>query len=168
MNRISLWTITDTLREILERIEAGGGELTPEDESALDRAESDFAGKVEAVALFIRETAVTAAAIESEAKRLQDRARTLKGTETRLKKYLHQCLILADEKSVTTPKITVRRQKNGRPSIRWTRSVEDLPEDFRRVTVDVNGEKAYEEFRRDPESLPDGFQVELGEHIRIS
>ncbi len=58
-----------------------------------------------------------------------------------------------------------RIQKNSQPSIRWTGA--EIPEEFRRVTVELDGLKARDALKAAGE-LPDGFEVKYGTHLRIS
>jgi hypothetical protein len=60
----------------------------------------------------------------------------------------------------------VRAQQNGRPSIAWAGPLSDLPNEFLRVEESLDGDAAYRAYRAG--TLPDGFAVTTGKHLRIS
>ena len=69
-----------------------------------------------------------------------------------------------NQTKVVTPLAVVRIQKNSRPSIQWPEGGL-IPEAFQRVTVTLDGAKAYDAFKAG--TLPKGFEVEHGSHLRI-
>ena len=63
---LKLWEIGDKYAEVLDKLEANGGELTPELEAALDAIEDDFDEKVRRVAAMIRNDEALAEAWKKE------------------------------------------------------------------------------------------------------
>lgn len=163
--RLKLWEITEELDAIGEALIEGGGELTPELEARLDALEGEFERKVERIALYVQECNANAAAVKLEADRLTARARAFERKADGLKNYLLFTMKRADWDKLTTPLVSVGVQKNSRPSIRWPGDPATAPEAFRRTIVQVDGQAAYEAYRAgDP---LEGFQVVVGEHVRI-
>jgi hypothetical protein len=70
-----------------------------------------------------------------------------------------------EKPKVETPLVVVRIQKNSRPAIRWPDTL-PIPKDYQRVTVSLDGQKAYQDFKAG--ALPKGFIVEQGRNLRIS
>lgn len=164
---LKLYEITDALQDVGDALIDNGGELTPELEARLNALEGAFEHKAENVALFVRQLEVNGAAAASEAKRLHDLASRREKAADRLRSYLLENMQRAQRVKVETGRVVVRVQRNSRPSIHWQRSVEDLPPEFVRVKLDVDGEAAYNAWKSE-QPLPDGFVVQVGHHLRIS
>lgn len=162
---LRLWELADAVVEIGAELMDAGGELSPELEARLDAIDASFEGKVERVALYIRELEVTADAAAAEAKRLAAMAAARGGAAKRLKEYLKQNLERTGKQRVETDRVRLRLQKNSRPSITWARSIDDLPERYARITVALDGQRAYDDWKAG--ELPSSFTVETGTHLRI-
>ncbi len=164
--RLRLWEIANELDAIGELIAEAGGELTPTLEEALDSIEGAFDEKVERVGLFIRECEANALAAKIEEERLAAIRRGFENKSKGLKRYLKAQLERVGRDKVKTPRVSVRIQRNGRPSIRWVSEYEP-PEEFRVVSVRADTQKAYEAWKAE-KLLPNGFVVEHSSHIRVS
>lgn len=162
---LKLWEISDELDRITLDIFESGGEITEEIEAQLEAMEGAFAEKVERVALRIRELEATADAAKSEKDRLQAMEKANKGAASSLKSYLQAYLERQGRDRVETMKVRVRIQ-NSTPSIRWTRDLDELPEDYRRITIAPDIARVKEE-AKDGAGLPDGFERVQGRHVRI-
>lgn len=105
------------LRDLLDAALAETeGELTPELEAemaALDVAANE---KIENVGLYIREQLATAEAIQTEAKRLQDRAAAKLNAAKSLKAYLEREMARLGKEKVNGVLVTVALQNNP-PSV---------------------------------------------------
>lgn len=165
---LKLYEITDALQDVGDALMDNGGELTPELEALLDSLEGAFEHKAENVALFIRQLEVNGAAAATEAKRLTELAQQRERAATRLKSYLLENMQRTDHQKVETPRVKIRVQRNSRPSIHWMKDAEKLPVELKRVKVELDGEAAYKIWKTEPAALPDGFEVVLGSHLRIS
>ena len=163
---LRLYEIPDRLREIEAQIIEAEGEITPEIEAELDGLEEAFNRKAEYIALLSREAKAEAAAVKQEEDRLRARRTAAEKREKRLKDYLQACMIGADVERIEGERAKIRRQRNGRPSITWHGEPEDAPEEYRRLTVTVDTQQAYDDLR-DGAELPDGFEVIWGEHVRV-
>lgn len=161
---LKLYEIADQLQAVAEQLVDNGGELTPELEAQLTALEGAFDTKVERVLLYARNLLATAQAAKGEAARLADLAGTRERAAERLREYVKQQMELADVTKVETSLIVARIQQNSRPSIRWIEG--PLPADFTKVITTLDGEKAYETWKRDG-ALPAGFTVERGSHLRV-
>lgn len=155
-----LYEIRDEILSALGDVEDAGGEMTDEVEQRLDALNLALEEKVERIGLYIRDLELEAEKVEAEEKRLFYRRKAMQGRAKWLKGYLMRCLLAVDTNRVKTPLVTFAVQRNSRPSITWTRG--EIPEQYRRVTVELDGTKVYEAFKAG--ELPDGFEVHYGEH----
>lgn len=110
------------LRDCLYELE---GELTPEIEELIEKAEGDFNAKVERVVLFIREMNTNAKAIKEEAARLTARAAQYEKTAAGLKTYLQLQMERAEIPKVEGKLASARLQKSP-PSVVGDATVEQL------------------------------------------
>jgi hypothetical protein len=163
---MKLYELTAELEAVIDALIENGGELTPELEAELDALEGALAVKVERCALAIRQLEAQAESARVESRRLAELAGMRARASDRLKAYTQEHMERADVRKVEGALATVWVQKNGRPSIRWTRPEDDLPEAFRRVRIEPDTQAAYDEWRVGAE-LPEGFEVEHGSHLRI-
>lgn len=163
---LRLYEVGAELEAVVEELIEGGGELTPELETRLDEWTAAFHDKAERVALYIQNLQGLAKAAKQEADRLKELASVRQNAADRLKAYLQGEMEATGERKIETPRANLWLQKNGRPSIRWMRNVEEIPAPFKRVKVELDGNAAYEEYRTGGE-LPEGFEVEVGHHLRI-
>ena len=163
---MKLWEISGELEMIGALISEAEGEITPDIEAKLDAMEGVFAEKVERIALLIEERAGDAEKAKAQEDRLRAIRRCHESTVSGLKCYLERCMAAANRDRVETPNARVRRYRNSQPSIRWTRALEDLPEQYRRVTVEADTASAKQDWK-DGALLPDGFTVEYGHHVRV-
>lgn len=166
MSARPLYLIGDDLTAIAEQIIDAGGELTPELEAQLAQLEGEFESKVERVGLYIHMLQSRSDEARKQADRLTGLARTDHHAAESLKGYLLRCLEAADKRSMVTPLIRVSIAKNSRPSIRWLAAEETIPEAFRRVRYSLDGDAAFRAWK-DRGTLPEGFAVEQGQHLRL-
>ena len=162
---LKLYELADAYERIAEALTENGGELTPELATDLDAIEGAFEGKVERVALYVRNLLATADAADAEAARLAALARTRRQGAEGLKGYLMAQLDRVEKLKVETPLVVVRIQKNSRPAIQWPDTL-PIPEAYQRVTVSLDGQKVFTDWTAG--ALPNGFVVEQGRHLRIS
>ena len=160
-----LYILTDAYSTLLDMIAEAGGEITPEIGAALDAADGQIRTKMESTIRYLRNRMALRDAALAEAKQLREYADTLDRGIDGIKRYVLDSLVRADIKKVETPVGTVRWQNNGRPSIAWAGPIADLPEPFKRVTVSLDGNAAYEAYKDN--QLPAGFTVELGKQLRL-
>lgn len=164
---LKLWEVGDELSEIAVLIMEAEGELTPELAARLDMMEGAFEDKIERIALKVRELEANARAAKEEADRLARIQRSFTNAAKRLKDYTLFEMQRVGKDRVETIRAKVRVQQNGRPSIRWTLDPDSAPEAYRRTTVTVDTQAAYEAWK-EGETLPEGFTVETGSHLRIA
>ena len=166
MGKLTLYDLPDAIREIEDEIIEAEGELTPEIEARLDALGEEFERKAEYIALLSREAKAEAKAVKQEEDRLKARRTAAENRERRLKDYLHACMTRMGIPKIDGDRAKVAIQKNGRPSITWMGEEDAIPDAFRRVTVSVDGTAVYNEWRAGSE-LPEGFEVEVGTHVRV-
>lgn len=166
---VPLYQLSVERRLLLEGIADQDGEITPEQEALLDRIEPAFAAKVVWICQVRQERLLTAESLHREVARLGKRIRTLENGARRLKAYLLDCMVRADEDSLKTPLFGVRVQDSP-PTARWTRDLDQLPEAFRRTipaAVEFDHAAALVAHRNNV-PLPEGVVIARGRHIVIS
>ena len=166
MAGLRLYELPEAIRQIEAQIIDADGELTPELEAELDALEGAFHHKAEFIALLAREAKAEGEAWKAEEARIRGHRIAAENREARLKGYLHTCMERLGVKRVDGQRAKVALQQSSRPSITWTGSTDAIPEDFLRVTLSVDGAKAYEEWKAGAE-LPTGFLVSHSTHVRI-
>lgn len=163
---LKLYEIVDALTQIGEELISNGGELTPELENELKHLDLAFEDKVENVVLYARTLELSAAAAQSEARRLGALAASLDAAARRLKDYTQREMERSERPEVETDRVCVSVVKNSRPTIAWLKGIAELPQQFLRVKEEVDLQLAYEEWKKDG-SLPPGFAVTQSSHLRI-
>jgi hypothetical protein len=162
---MKLYEIPGPWRELAGEIEANQGELTPELEKALSALEGELTEKAKAIVCIIREKELEAASAKAESDRLNALAQSKARTAERLKAYLRftmeGCGI--DRLDVGIAQLSVRRA--SRPAIKWDGNG-DLPVEFQRVKIELDGTKAYEVFKAGT-ALPLGFSVTFTRYLNI-
>lgn len=166
LSTMKLYEITAELEDVAGELIENGGELTPELEARLDAAEGALHAKVERCALVVQQLQAHAEMARTESRRLADLASTRARAADRLKEYVQSQLEIAGVRKVEGDLATVWVQKNGRPSINWTRDVDELPDAYRRIRIEPDTNAAYDNWKAGAQ-LPDGFTVEQGHHLRI-
>ena len=165
MTTVPLYALGDELEEIVDAIVELEGELTPELAERLEDIGGAFDEKVERCALFIQNLTAMAKVAESEAKRLRELAEVRTKTAARLKAYVKEQMQRTDRTKIETGRVKAWIQRNGRPSINWPGPDDTIPKGFERVMVMLDGTKAYEAHKAG--TLPEGFEVDHGSHLRI-
>lgn len=161
-----LWELSDDLETLAAEIAENGGELTPEIEARLDMLEGAFDEKVERIALLIREKLGLAELAKNEADRITAIRKSHENAADGLKRYLLDQMRRSGHTKVETHRARVRVQKNGQPSIRWTKSLDDLPDAYRRITIAPDISLVRDQLKAG-DTPPEGFTVEYGQHVRI-
>lgn len=163
---MKLYELTSAYQQLSDVIAANDGELTPELELSLDQLADELPGKVDGICCLIRQFETDAAAAKEESQRLGSLASSRARSANNLKNYLKTNLGKLGQPKIKTPRFNVWVQKNGRPSIEWLKSIDDLPIEYVQITAELNGQAAYE-FWKGGIPLPEGFRVEQGTHLRI-
>ena len=168
-----LYVLANAYEALGQRLLEAEGELTPELSVLWDTLDTEILQKVENTALYIRNLDATAKAEEEEAQRFRTRAKTKRAAAESLKAYLKLHLERMGRDRIETMRVKARIQKNSRPSIRWTGDINKCPVEFIRVTVDLDGTKSYDHWKGSgtddkTRTLPEGFQVDRGTHLRLS
>lgn len=145
--------------------ESEDGELTPEQAAALDLVLGKLQEKVRSVLGVILHLEMLAEGCKDEKDRLASRQRSLSRQVDSLKEYLLRCMADEETARIVTDIGTVSRVPNSRPSIRWAWTDREPPEEFTRTKVELDGQKAYEAYKAG--TLPEGFDVSLGESLRL-
>ena len=163
---LPLYALADEYEALGQRLLEAEGELTDELSAEWDKLSEAITEKVENTALFIRNLEATAKAEEEEASRFANRAKTKRFAAKSLKHYLKMNLVRVGRDRIETLRVKARIQNNSRPSIRWLGDIHKCPIELCRVTVELDGTKAYTSWKE--EKLPEGFEVNRGTHLRLS
>jgi len=159
-----LYEIVDEYQAVIQAVEEAEGELSPELIAQLDAIPGAFKEKAERGALYLRNLQTLAEGAKAEADRLNALATSRGNAVDRLKAYLKQNMERMGETAIVTPLVKLRIQKNSRPAIAWPDG-QPIPTDYQRVSVSLDGTKAYDAQKAG--TLPEGFVVTLGTHLRI-
>lgn len=145
------------------------GEITPEIQAMLDSVESELPAKVDGICSVLRHQATRAAAAREEGERLAKLAQSREKAATRLREYLKANLERMNISRVETDRFKVRIQKNSVPSVRLADGIspEDLPAEYVRFKPEANNSAIAMAWKAG-KSLPDGVEVSVGTHLRIS
>ena len=162
----SVFTIVDEMERLDALLEESGGELTEEIEQALDQVEGQFYDKAEKIGAYILALVAHEATAKAEAQRLRDLTKVRTNKVTRLKTYLKFMLESTGRDKVETATFRIGLCQNSQPTIRWQGPSAEIPETFRITDYRVDGAKA-QAYLKEHSKLPDGFDVELGSHVRI-
>ncbi len=162
----SVFTIVDEMERLDALLEESGGELTDEIEAALKAVEGQFYEKAEKIGAYILSLVAHEATAKAEAQRLRELTKVRSNKVSRLKDYLKYMLESTGRDRVETSTFRIGLYQNSRPSIRWTGPEEEIPEAFRVTKHSVAGALAQEYFK-EHEVLPDGFEVTRSNHVRI-
>lgn len=158
-----LYDATDRMQAILAALDESDGELTDAVQSELAQLEGTIHDRVEAIVKAIREREALATVREAEAKGLSGLAETDRRTVRGLKQHLLENLNRTGLRKMETTLFKLSVCKNSRPSIKPL--TEQIPKRYQRVEISFDWAKAWEDWKVG--KLPDGFEVEVGQHVRI-
>jgi hypothetical protein len=162
---LRLYDLPDAIRDVELQIIEDGGELTPEVEARLEALEEAFDRKAEYIALLAREARAESVAVKEEEDRLSSRRKAAQNRERRLKDYLLASMTRLGVEKIEGQRAKVRVQASP-PSFKWMGEDDAIPEAYRVVTVRPNVALVKEEYREGG-TVPDGFTVEIGHHVRV-
>lgn len=159
-----LYDLTDALIAIDEQLHESGGELLPETEALLEDMQGRFDAKVDAICTLRQNYIRAAEALEAEEDRLRKRRFAAERAGESLREYLHNNLLKLGEDRVKTSRFTVYVQASP-DSVVWTKDVAELPEDYARVRIEPDIQKAKAALALG--NLPEGFEIQRNTHLRI-
>jgi len=165
---LPLYRLADEYELLGQRLLEAEGELTPELSEAWDKLSEAIDQKVENTGLYIKNLLATAKAEAEEAEIFYRRAKTKERAAKALKEYLKLNMERVGRDRIETLRVKARIQQNSRPSISWTRKIEDIPAPFKRIEISLDGTVAYKWWKSDEVDLPEGFEVNRGTHLRLS
>lgn len=166
MGRLKLYEIPSEYRRIMAEVEEAGGELTEELLADLGRLEDSLQARADQIVPLILEAYREAEAAAVEGARLYTLSRQRQAAADRMKRYLKEALEATGERRLKTDRTELAVCKNGRPSITWQGDLNDIPLHLAKVEITRDYDAALAELR-ERGSLPEGFKVEHGTHLRI-
>ena len=162
-----LYELPQAYEALYSRLVDSDGEMTPDDVAELTHLDATLESKAKNICKIVLQASSEASAIAEEVARLTKLLHARQATAARLKEYLLTNMQVMNVGKIQIGSLgNVRVQKNSRPTIRWTEHIEELPLLLQRVTVEVDLQAAYEQWK-DTGSLPEGFLVEHVSHLRI-
>jgi hypothetical protein len=162
---MKLYELPQKYEEILSKLT--DGEVTPDLEAELGALDETLQTKTEGICKMVQALNREAESANLEVARLSALAEIRLNAAARLKDYLKLTLELMNMTKVETDLFKVRIQKNSRPGIAYIGDLRELPFEYQRVKVELNGTALYEAWKGGKE-LPAGVTVTEGSHIRIS
>jgi len=163
---LRLYEIPDAYEAIEAELIENGGELTPALEAMLNALDGVLEDKAERICRIVKNHEGSAQAFDAEIARLESHKSAHTNAAKRLKDYLYATMLRLDRGKIDAGVFKLAIQKNGRPAIAWPLNTEQLPERFRRIRIELDGNAAYEAVKAG-EELPAGFIVSHGTHLRI-
>lgn len=163
----TLYDLSAEHRDIIDAIEANGGELPPDLEARMDALHSSIEEKVAGYIRLFREWELCAEAKKAEAQRLSESAASDINRAKHMKERLMQMMQLADLRSVASPLGTVRIVTPSSFSVKFHGSPDTLPDEWCKVERKANLSAVKDHIKATGE-VPDGFeQVATSPHIRV-
>jgi hypothetical protein len=164
---VRLYELPEAIRDAMARaVDPETGEINEALESELGALQEAFEQKAEYIALLAREARAEAAAVKQEEDRLAKRRKSAEGRERRLKDYLLHCMSELELTRIEGSRAKIRIQANP-PSVSWVGDDGAIPEEYRVVSVRANLALARDQYKAG-DRLPEGFAVEIGNHVRIT
>ena len=151
---------------ILAAIDAADGELDAATAQRLAAYEAALPAKVDGYCALIEQLDAEAESLVGVANRLKKRADARSNTTRQLRERLKEELVTQGQLKVKTLRFNVSVQASP-PSIRWGGDDDAIPAPFRKTTWSLDGTAARNWWKNNG-SLPEGFQVKEGQHIRIT
>jgi hypothetical protein len=147
----------------------GDGELSPEAAAELDRLAANIETQAESVCKLISEITAEADVLAVEIDRLKKRFTAREKAVHRLKTIIKERFELLGMQKLKTPLYTLSVCRNSCPSISLLDGFTPaaLPEQFRRVTIDIDKQAIAAAIKRG-EAPPAGVTVQQGTHLRIT
>lgn len=166
---IRLYEAASDLNEVIGKVIDAEGELSPELEAELNRAEGTFLQKAERVWLKRKELRRSAEVAKMEAQVQAENARFYERAVERLDAYLMSQMDVTGQTKVHAPRARFWVQKNP-PSYRWAGDTfEAIPERFRRTkVVHTLNVDAVKEAENAGEPIPAEVVKEQGRGLRGS
>lgn len=134
-SRIRLYEITNEYLDLLDQIEASGGELTEAIEERLNQIDKSFNKKIDNCLSLAEELKLTAAATREATRRMQGHARTRERAFETLRAYVLRELIRARKDGVETAHFTVSMSRDAQPTVEVSDGfdINSIPEEYRKV-----------------------------------
>lgn len=169
MKTIPLHEITAELLAIEDALIEGGGEITPELEADFLAVEAMEAEKVAGYVAIIRRLETTATGIKEEVDRLRNYQRVMQTGADNLKgRLLHHMQVTGRGEYQTRLGRVKVMNSGGKPPVFVKYHAEDLPERFRRVTVEPDKSALLEALQAgDPEAAEYAEIGERSQYLRI-
>lgn len=126
----------------------------------------DRTKKVTNILAVIRNAQAEADIIDVEIERLKAMRSSPAGIVERLKQYLFGSMMVHGETKIDCGAVGKPRIQKSPPSVRFSGDVRALADRWKRVTVELDRTAVLSAYKAN-EPLPDGVQIEIGQHLRI-
>ena len=164
----SLYNLSENYLSIMRQVEEGGGELSDELFEQLEDVEEVLTVKVENCCKYVRNLEGEIAGLDIELDRLSDRKKIAQNAIRNFKGYMQANLMRMDltEVEAGTFKVSIQAS-GGAQKIEWAGEPESIPEPLRRITIELDKDKALELHKAGMELPSDLIVHERGKHLRI-
>lgn len=163
----TLYNLAAEYERLAALLETTEGELTPELTSVFDALTGELSHKLDNICKLRARLKHSAAGAKAESQRLAMLTRTRENAVARLDEYMKACLKHAGLTRYETDLFRVRVQENSTSSVTWTGPDDEIPEPYRRVKYELDAKAALAAWSENG-TLPDGFVVQRGDHVRVS
>jgi len=160
-----LYQFPEKYRLWMDAVEANDGELNSELLKELQEIDASLETKVDAYAAMIRQFQYEEEMFKEESQRLAAKAHAAGGRVERMKATMMQVMQAMQATKLKGRKFIASICKSPNPRVSWV-SQEDIPEAFRRVTVDLD-KPAAQRYLKEFGCLPEGFTATQTEYIKI-
>lgn len=140
-------------------------ELTDEQCEAIATIEGGIEDKCSARWAVAKSFEMEAEVLRAQAKELLAMAQKRESRSESLKRGTVRLLDMGGISEVKTDLGRFKVQESSKPTIRWTGDMDNLPDSFSRVKIELDGGKAFDAFKAG--TLPAGFEVKRSRHIRV-
>ncbi len=165
---MKLYELTDSYRRVLDQLSEPEGDDSEDArcQTLLEGLSEAFDDKVLGIAKVIRSMDADTTAIAEEVDRLQARKRHLSGRIDWLKHYLLSEMEAVGRERIRGSTLTVSLAKS--PLSCDVASLDDVPEEFKRVKVDADRAAILRHFRSTGELVPGTAVITDRRYVRIS
>ncbi len=160
----SLYEISDSIANLLARIDEDTGEIPDDLAASLSSLEMDFQHKAATLCRYRANARAEADGITVEIDRLTAMRNRAERKAEWIRQYLHDAMKRSGLERLEVGLWRLRIQKNSRPAISYEGNI---PNDYQRLEVVFDGARAYDDWKSGL-AMPEGVVVKHGDHLRIS
>lgn len=162
----NLHELASFYRSLEAEVIENDGEFTDEQLERLAAYDDSFDNKVDALRVIMREHEAEATKYKVEAGELAGIQKAYESSAERIKKWIIAGMESAG-KVVAGKRVPLRLVRNSQAKYEWT-SDDPIPDQFRRVTVELDTKAVDAYYRSTRGALPSGVARSIGNHLRTA